>query len=126
MQFNYVAYTLRDGVIKGNLDADNEAEARSEIGRMGYKLLSVGIKWQRPGLEQIFPSLFKVGTGELIRFARWIASYSLSSEVDNCSSAGAKLPVYSPASTTLTNRGLNTLGCWAMPDDKLPPSFRVF
>ena len=27
MQYNYVAYTLRDGVIKGNLDADNEAEA---------------------------------------------------------------------------------------------------
>ena len=73
MQFNYVAYTLRDGVIKGSLDADNEAEARSEIGRMGYKLLSVGIKWQRPGLEQIFPSLFKVGTGELIRFARQLA-----------------------------------------------------
>jgi len=73
MQFNYVAYTLREGVIKGSLDADNEAEARSEISRMGYKLLSVGIKWQRPGLEQIFPSLFKVGTGELIRFARQLA-----------------------------------------------------
>lgn len=73
MQFNYVAYTLRDGVIKGNLDADNEAEARTEITRMGYKLLSVGAKWQAPGLEQIFPSLFKVGTGELIRFARQLA-----------------------------------------------------
>jgi len=73
MQFNYVAYTLRDGVIKGNIEAGNESEARSEINRMGYKLLSVGAKWQPPGLEQLFPSFFKVGTGELIRFARQLA-----------------------------------------------------
>ena len=41
MQFRYVAYTLREGVLKGYLEADNEVEARSEIVRLGYKPLVV-------------------------------------------------------------------------------------
>ncbi len=73
MQFRYVAYTRRDGLFKGELDAENEVEARAEIGRMGLKPLELKPKRQLPGLEEIFPSFFRVGTGELIRFARQLA-----------------------------------------------------
>ena len=73
MQFHYVAYTLREGVMKGYIEADNEVEARSEIVRLGYKPLVVKAKWQAPGLEELFPSFFKVGTGELVQFARQLA-----------------------------------------------------
>ena len=73
MQFQYVAYTRHHGLVKGHLDAENEVEARAEIGRMGFKPLELKPKRQLPGLEEIFPSLFRVGTGELIRFARQLA-----------------------------------------------------
>lgn len=73
MQFQYTAYTLSDGLIKGKIEADTETEARLEITRLGYKALEVKVKRELPGLEQMFPSLFKVGTGELIRFSRQLA-----------------------------------------------------
>ena len=73
MQFQYTAYTLSDGVIKGNIEADTEIEARLEITRMGYKALVVKAKRQLPGLEKMFPSLYKVGVGELIRFSHQLA-----------------------------------------------------
>ena len=73
MQYQYVAYTLRDGLVKGEFDADSDAEARLEIDRMGLKPLELKPKRKLPGLEDLFPSLFKVGTGVLIRFARQLA-----------------------------------------------------
>ena len=73
MQFQYTAYALADGVIKGRIEADTENEARLEITRMGYKPLELKVKKKLPGLEQLFPSLFKVGTGELIRFSHQLA-----------------------------------------------------
>lgn len=73
MQYQYVAYTRRDGLFKGQLDAANEVEARAEIGRMGLKPLEIKPKRKLPGLEELFPSLFRVGTGVLIRFARQLA-----------------------------------------------------
>jgi type II secretory pathway component PulF len=74
MRFDYVAYTLGQGVVKGRLEAENELEARQEIIRQGYKLLRVKPSRQLPGLEQIFPSIFKVGTGQLVRFSRQLAT----------------------------------------------------
>lgn len=74
MQFNYTAYTVKDGLIKGKIEADTEGEARGEIFRLGYKVLRISPAHPLPGLEKIFPSLFKVKTGELVRFSRQFAT----------------------------------------------------
>ena len=74
MQYSYVAYTLEQGVVKGNVDADTEVEARQEIALQGLKPLEVKQSRQAPGLEQLFPSVFKVGTGQLVRFSRQLAT----------------------------------------------------
>ena len=72
--FRYVAYSLDVGVIKGKLEANDLAEVRSEVVRQGYKVLSVDPQKPWPGLEEMFPSVFRVGTGELIRFCRSLAT----------------------------------------------------
>ena len=74
MQFNYVAYTLAQGVVKGRLDAQNEYLAREEVLRQGYKLLRIKPARQIPPIEEIFPSLFKVSTGDLVRLSRQLAT----------------------------------------------------
>lgn len=74
MLFNYTAYTLSQGIVKGKLDAENELEAHQEITRQGYKPLQVKRSRQAPGLEELFPSVFKVGTGQLVRFSRQLAT----------------------------------------------------
>jgi type II secretory pathway component PulF len=35
MRFDYVAYTLGQGVVKGQVEAENELEARQEILQQG-------------------------------------------------------------------------------------------
>ena len=74
MQYNYVAYTLDEGLRKGKIEADTEGEARAEVIRQGYKVLRMSQVRSMPGLEQLFPSLFKVKTGELVRFSRQLAT----------------------------------------------------
>jgi len=74
MQFNYTAYTVKDGLIKGKIEADTEGEARSEIFRLGYKVLRISPARPLPSLQKMFPSLFKVKTGELVRFSRQFAT----------------------------------------------------
>ncbi|MFQ5873206.1 MAG: type II secretion system F family protein [Dehalococcoidia bacterium] len=74
MQFNYVAYTIKNGLTKGRVEAADETEAQAEVIRQGYKPLSITPAWQPPALEDLFPSLFRVGTGELVRFSRQLAT----------------------------------------------------
>ena len=74
MKFYYLAYTTRDGVIKGEIEAPNEMEARGAIAIQGYKALDVHPARHLPGLEELFPSLFKAGSGELVRFSRHLAT----------------------------------------------------
>lgn len=74
MQYNYTAYTLKDGLVKGKVEADTEGEARGEIFRLGYKVLRLSPSRPLPGLEELFPSLFKVKTGDLVRFSRQFAT----------------------------------------------------
>ena len=74
MQFNYVAYTMDRGVVKGKIDAENEQEARQEVARQGYKALEIKRARQGPSLEELFPSIFKVGTGQLVRFSRQLCT----------------------------------------------------
>ena len=51
MQYNYVAYTLEEGLRKGKIEADSEGEARSEVIRQGYKVLRISPVRRMPGLE---------------------------------------------------------------------------
>ena len=74
MQFNYIAYTMDRGVVKGKVDAENELEARQEVARQGFKPLEIKRARQGPSLEEMFPSVFKVGTGQLVRFSRQLAT----------------------------------------------------
>lgn len=74
MQYKYVGYTLQDGIIKGRVKADNQAEACGEIADFGYKLLEVSRCRQLPGMEQLFPSLFRVGGKDLVRFTQQLAT----------------------------------------------------
>ncbi len=74
MQFSYVAYTIKEGVFKGRIEAPNADEARTEVVRQGYKPLRITSAWQPPALEDLFPSIFGVGMGELVRFARQLAT----------------------------------------------------
>lgn len=74
MQYHYVAYTLKEGVVKGRVEARSEAEARAEVALQGYQPLRVAPVRQLPGLEDLFPSFFRIGLGELIRFSRQLAT----------------------------------------------------
>lgn len=74
MRFNYVAYNIAQGVVKGRVEARDQAEARAEVVRGGYKPLRVTPSWRLPSLEDLFPSLFGVGTGVLIRLCRQLAT----------------------------------------------------
>ena len=62
------------GVVRGKIDAENEQEARQEVARQGYKSLEIKRARQAPGLEELFPSVFKVGTGQLVRFSRQLCT----------------------------------------------------
>ena len=74
MQFRYLAYTVDDGVVRGRLEAGDESEARSEVVRRGYKPLRVWPAWKLPSVDDLFPSLFQVRAGELIRFSKVLAT----------------------------------------------------
>ncbi|MCH8206028.1 MAG: type II secretion system F family protein [Chloroflexi bacterium] len=74
MQYSYVAYNSREGVVKGRLEADTEEEVRSQVIDRGYKLLRTHPAWQPPSREKLFPSFYKVKDGDLIRFTRQMAT----------------------------------------------------
>ena len=74
MQYRYVGYTLQGGLFKGRVKADNQAEACGEIADYGYKLLEVSRCRQFPGMEQLFPSLFRIGGKDLVRFTQQLAT----------------------------------------------------
>ena len=74
MRFSYTAYNLQSGVVKGQLDVDSEADARTEVSRLGYKLLRMAPPLALPSMDTLFPSLFKVSVGEQIRFFRQAAT----------------------------------------------------
>ena len=73
MQYRYVGYTLQDGIVKGRVKADNQAEACGEITDFGYKLLEVSRCRQIHGMEQLFPSFFRIGGKDLVRFTQQLA-----------------------------------------------------
>ncbi len=93
MQYRYLAYNLDEGIIKGWLEARNPAEVHEELMEQGYKPLEVTTGWHPPTAEELLPSLFKVSTGELVRFSRQLATMitsgaSLVSTLDMLQSGG--------------------------------------
>ena len=77
MQYQYVAYTLTEGIIKGRIEVESEAEARSELDVRGYKTLKIR-RPARISLDKLFQTQPTVKPGELLAFAR-AASTMLSS-----------------------------------------------
>ena len=74
MQFNYVAYDDDLGVVNGRLEAGDPGQAQAEVALLGYRPLRVTPVRRLPVPRELFPSLFKVGTGELVRFSRQMAT----------------------------------------------------
>ena len=74
MRFHYAAFNLGHGVIKGQIEARDEMEARAEIEGRGLTILRVSSKRSVPGLEGMFPSLFRVKASALIQFSRQMAT----------------------------------------------------
>ena len=74
MHFRYVAYRLDEGIVKAELEARNQAEAETEIALRGYKLLEFMGGRSAPSLEKVFPSLYRAGTGEVVRFSRQLST----------------------------------------------------
>lgn len=73
MEFQYVAYSLDEGIIKGRIEAESEPEAKDDITLKGYKLLMFKPAWKPPGIEDIFPSFFKVKGKDLVRFTQQLS-----------------------------------------------------
>ena len=74
MQFHYVAYPLAEGVVEGILDARTKEETRAEVVRQGYKPLQIKPVRRIPSREELLPTFFRVGTGDLIRLCRSLAA----------------------------------------------------
>ena len=74
MIFKYVAYNLEQGVVKGRLKADTQAQAGDMVAQQGNKSLLVRPTRHLPSLEELFPSLFRVSPKELVRFCRHLAA----------------------------------------------------
>ena len=74
MQFNYAAYSPEQGILKGQLEASDPKEVAQTLGHQGLKLLKVRGARHLPGMEQLFPSFYKVGSGELVKFCRQVAT----------------------------------------------------
>ena len=78
MTFQYVAYNLEQGVVKGRVEAHTMAEARDLVSRQGSKPLLVRPTRRLPSMEELLPSLFRVSPKELIRFCRYLAAMLIS------------------------------------------------
>ena len=69
MLYQYVAYTLADGVVRGKLEAATEAEVRAELEGQGLKPLNVKPP-SKFNLSKFMPELDQVKGKELPTFAR--------------------------------------------------------
>ncbi|MFN3973820.1 MAG: type II secretion system F family protein [Dehalococcoidia bacterium] len=74
MHFRYEAYSRHSGIVRGQVEAQDIAEARGLVLQQGYKPLRIAPARRLPPLEDLFPTLFQVKTPELVRFARQLAA----------------------------------------------------
>src|ERR687891_379063 len=73
MRYRYVGYNLNEGIVRGSLEADNEGTVRQEVTDKGYKLLEVKALPKLPGMEDLFPSLYKIKHKDLVKFTQQLA-----------------------------------------------------
>ncbi|MDA1219921.1 MAG: type II secretion system F family protein [Chloroflexi bacterium] len=73
MEYQYVGYTLADGIVKGRIDASDAATAEEKVIDQGYKILEMKVARQLPSMEDMFPSLFKLKQKDLVRFTQQLA-----------------------------------------------------
>jgi type IV pilus assembly protein PilC len=78
MQFRFVAYSRQEGIVRGRTEARTDAEARGNVASLGLRPLRLRRAARFRGLEERFPSLFRVRARELIRFCRHLASMLMS------------------------------------------------
>ena len=69
MQFQYVAYTIKAGIVKGRLEARDEEDARTELIEQGYRPLTIKQPSQL-SFDRILSSMDVVKPAELLSFAR--------------------------------------------------------
>ncbi len=74
MEFSYEAYSIDEGLVKGRVKARDLTEARAEVALLDLRPLIVKPAFKMPSLERMFPSLFKVSSGELVRFFRHLST----------------------------------------------------
>lgn len=74
MRFRYVAFAPGEGLSRGFVEAGDEAAAALAASRHGRKVLKISQVPAFPTMDQLFPSLYRVSTGEVATFARELAT----------------------------------------------------
>jgi type IV pilus assembly protein PilC len=75
MNYRYVAYTRHDKkLVKGTIDGASEAVATQLLLNQGYQPITLKQTTTRPPIEEMFPSLFKVKTKDIMTFSRQLAT----------------------------------------------------
>lgn len=74
MRYHYLGYNKIKGITTGEVAASSEAEAVLAVKEQGYKLLELRPHRQFSSLDKLFPSLFRLSTGEVARFAQQLAT----------------------------------------------------
>lgn len=74
MPYKYVAYDEDDNIVKGSIDVADQAQAEDALAAAGYTATSLKFQRPRPGMDQIFPSLYGIKSDDVIAFARQMAT----------------------------------------------------
>jgi type II secretory pathway component PulF len=74
MRYAYLAYNIERGVFRETIEAADEQEAAKAVASLGNRVLRIVPVRTRPGLEVLFPSLFKTGPKDLVFFCRQVAA----------------------------------------------------
>ena len=74
MPYKYVALTPSGEQVRGSLDATSEESAEQTLWESGYRVVTLRAaqKWPQP--EEVFPTIFGTRPGEIITFARQMAT----------------------------------------------------
>jgi len=74
MSFRYVAISPSGQQVRGAIDVKDEAQAERALWDADYRVVSIRVERQLPGLEKLLPSVFAVKKRALITFSRQLAT----------------------------------------------------
>lgn len=74
MPYKYVAYDEDDNIVKGSIDVADQAQAEDALAAAGYTAISLKFQRPRPGMDQIFPSMYGIKSDDVIAFSRQMAT----------------------------------------------------